>query len=65
MNQMVVINKSIMSRNKNMISHNDPVLLGDRIMESPLKRCQTCKNFVACNKEMGPDKVRQIRQKEQ
>ena len=33
-NQMVVFNK-------NMVSHNDPFLLGDRIMESPLRRCQT------------------------
>ena len=58
LNQMVVINKS-------MVSHNDPFLLGDRIMESPLKRCQTCKNCVACKKEMQPDEVRQIKQKEQ
>ena len=47
------------------MSHNDPVLLGDRIMESPLKHCQTCKNCVACKKEMHPDQVRQIRQEEQ
>ena len=58
LNQMVVINKSIMSQ-------NDTVLLGDRIMELPLKRCLTCRNCVACKKEMRPDQVRQIRQKEQ
>ena len=37
LNQMVVINKSIMSQNTDMILHNDPLLLGDIIMESPLK----------------------------
>ena len=47
-NQMVVINKS-------MVSHNDPFLMGDRIIESPLKCCQTCKSCVACKKEIRPD----------
>ena len=54
-----LINKSIIN------SANDPLLTADRIMESPLKRCLTCKNCVACKKEMRPDQVRQIKQKEQ
>ena len=48
-----------------MVSYIDQFILGDRIMESPLKRYQTCKTCVACKKEMRPDEVCQIKQKEQ
>ena len=61
LNQMIIMN-----HNKSIINPaNDPLLVAERIMESPLKRCLTCKNCIACQKEMRPDQVRQIKQKEQ
>ena len=56
----------IMNHNKSIINPaSDPLLVADRIMESPLKRCLTYTNCVACKMEIWPDQVRQIKQKEQ
>ena len=50
--------------NKSVSMDIDPILMSDRINESPLKRCLKCKNCISCKSEKKPDEVRQEKHKE-
>ena len=52
------------SHNRNVVQERDPVMVTDRIVESPLKRCLKCTNCLDCKKEMKPDEIRQKKQTE-
>ena len=61
-NASVITHACVM--NKSVSMDIDPILMSDRISESPLKRCLKCKNCISCKIEKKPDEIRQEKHKE-